>query len=49
VARGSTKKEKYANDAVVDKEFISCEQDGICPVTEGLQMKLKLPTITVNT
>jgi tRNA(Ile2) C34 agmatinyltransferase TiaS len=44
----STRKEKYTTNTVVDKEFISCEQNSIWKATNSLQKMLKQSTITVN-
>jgi hypothetical protein len=32
----------------MDKEFIGCEQNGIWPVTSGVEVMLKRSTVTVN-
>jgi hypothetical protein len=48
MATGSTGKKHRQMKYYLLIEFISCEQNGICPVTNGLQKMLKQPTITVN-
>jgi hypothetical protein len=46
---GSMRKKKQTNNAAVDKEFISREQNDIWSVTDGLQKMMKQSTITPNT
>jgi hypothetical protein len=43
MATRSTQKEKHIN-----KEYISCEENDIWPVTNGLQNMLEQPNIIVN-
>jgi hypothetical protein len=47
MATRSTRKERETNNVVVNKEFIICEQNGVWPVFDGLQM-FKPTTITVS-
>jgi hypothetical protein len=40
--------ERKADNIVVDEDFTSCEQNGIWPITNGLQKMLKWSTTTAN-
>jgi hypothetical protein len=41
VITGSRMKEKWTNNVVVDREFVSCEQNDIWPVHNSLHTALK--------